>query len=139
VSALKFIISQEVATVAIPGYASIAEVDENVKAAENLQPATPGYLQEMATHLTTELNSLCTGCSYCDSCPVDIPIPKLLESYNNSILSKGNMNLVKSRLKNHWDVDGKLAAACIECGQCETLCTQKLPIIKRLAEIAAAY
>ncbi len=139
VSALKFIISQDLATVAIPGYSSVAEVDENVKAAENLRPATKGYLEEMATHLTTELNALCTGCSYCDSCPVDIPIPKLLESYNNFILSKGNMTQVKNRLKNHWGIDGSLAATCTACGQCETLCTQKLPIIKRLAEIAAAY
>ncbi len=138
VSALKFIISQEVATIAIPGYASVAEVEENVKATENLVPSTQKHLEQMAKHLTTEMNSLCTGCSYCDSCPIGIPIPMLLESYNYLILSKGDIKQVKDRLKFHWGIDGSQAAQCIECGLCETLCTQKLPIIKRLKELATA-
>lgn len=137
VSSLKFILSQNKATLAIPGFSTVAEVEENVLAAEHLEPATDGYLEEMASHLTTELNTLCTGCSYCDSCPEDIPIPKLLDSYNMHILSGGDDRQVADRIRNHWGLDTSLAAKCVACGQCESLCTQKLPIIERLQRIAA--
>jgi predicted aldo/keto reductase-like oxidoreductase len=90
----------------------------------------------MAAHLTSELNSLCTTCAYCDSCPEEVPIPKLLDSYNMHILGGGDDQQMFARMKNHWGVDPKLAAQCIACGQCEPLCTQKLPIIERLAYIA---
>lgn len=136
VSALKFILSQNKATLAIPGFSSIAEVEENVLAAEHLQDAPDGLLETMAEHLTSELNSLCTTCAYCDSCPEDIPIPHLLDAYNMHILSKGDDSQMFLRMKNHWGVDPKWAAKCIACGQCEALCTQKLPIIERLAYIA---
>ena len=136
VSALKFILSQNKATLAIPGFSTVEEVEENVLAAENLQPSTEGFLDEMASHLTTELNAMCTTCAYCDSCPQDIPIPKLLDSYNMYILSNGEDKPILDRLKNHWGISSELAAKCIACGQCEPLCTQKLPIIERLAHIA---
>lgn len=137
VSALKFILSQNKATLAIPGFTSIAEVQEDVQAADHLEPATPQYMEEIASHLSSDLNTLCTGCSYCDSCPQEIPIPKLLESYNMYILSKGDATQITKRIKGHWGIDGSLAANCTGCGQCESLCTQKLPIIERLKQIAA--
>jgi len=138
VSALQFILSQNKATLAIPGFSTVEEVEENVLAAQDLQPVPEGYLEEMATHLTSELNSLCTTCAYCDSCPEEVPIPKLLDSYNMHILGGGDDQQMFARMKNHWGVDPKLAAHCIACGQCEPLCTQKLPIIERLAYIANA-
>lgn len=139
VSALKFIISQKAVTAAIPGYSSIEELEEDVKAVENLKEISNTDLKNLIANLSEELNALCTTCAYCDSCPEGIPIPQLLESYNYYILSKGDAGQVKSRLGMHWGVDGKLAAKCIECGQCEALCTQKLPIIERLKEIAAMF
>ena len=136
VSALKFILSQNKATLAIPGFSTVAEVEESVKAAERIDAATVGLLEQMAEHLTQELDSLCTTCAYCDSCPEDIPIPMLLDSYNMHILSEGDDKQMFQRMKNHWGVDPKLATMCTACGQCERLCTQKLPIIERLAYIA---
>ncbi len=41
-------------------------------------------------------------------------------------------------LKWHWGVSPEEAEKCIGCGQCEDLCTQHLPIVKRLEEIALA-
>jgi predicted aldo/keto reductase-like oxidoreductase len=137
VSALKFILSQNQATLAIPGFSSIEEVEENVLATNNLEIASDGYREEMASHLSSELNTLCTTCAYCDSCPEGIPIPQLLDSYNMYILSKGDSEQVKTRMENHWGVDPAEAAKCTACGQCETLCTQKLPIIERLEFIAS--
>lgn len=136
VAALKFIVSQPSITVALPGVSSIEELEEDVLAAENLEPMREGYLEEMAKNLGSELNSLCTGCSYCNECPSEVPIPKLLESYNMYILSGGKDKAITARLGDHWGISADQAQKCIQCGKCEKLCTQKLPIMERLAHIA---
>ena len=55
----------------------------------------PDLLENMGKHLTQELDALCTGCSYCDECPVDIAIPKLMEAYNEFVLTGGDSGAVK--------------------------------------------
>ena len=74
---------------------------------------------------------------YCDGCPEKIPIPKLMDAYNHKILY-GQDQAILNRLNWHWDVQPREAAKCTQCGQCEEACTQHLPIIRRLEEIAAA-
>ena len=135
VAAIKFIISQKEITAALCGISSLSDLEEDLKATENLTAITDEEFARLKTNLHSGLNSLCTGCSYCDECPVDIQIPKLLDSYNEYILS-GNLNDVNGRLKNFWGITNEGAKKCIECGKCERLCTQKLPIIERLKEIA---
>ena len=43
---------------------------------------------------------------------------------------------MSDRLNGHWHIPASKAAECIQCRQCEDLCTQHLPIMDRLAEIA---
>ncbi len=134
VSALRFILAQRKATVALVGFSHPDEVDEAVQATENLEEVSETYLEEMSSHLKGEMNTLCTGCRYCDSCPEDIPIPALMDSYNLKLLT-GDEKKSLNRMKMHWSVTQEQAALCIACGKCEKLCTQHLPIIDRLAEI----
>ena len=134
VSALKFIIAPRKATIALVGFSSIEDVQEAILATENLTEVKEDYLESMSSHLKSEMNTLCTGCGYCDSCPEGIHIPKLMDSYNIYLLS-GDSEKALSKMKYHWSVDQKNAALCSECGQCETLCTQHLPIISRLKDI----
>lgn len=136
VEALKFLTSQKEITAALCGFSTLSEISENIKATQNVTPLTDEAFERLSKHITTGLNSLCTGCSYCDECPVDVDIPKLLNSYNAKILS-GKMNGVISSLKYFWNLDPQNASKCIECGKCEALCTQKLPIIERLKEISS--
>jgi len=92
-------------------------------------------LTDMAGHLSQNLNTICTSCAYCDECPVDIPVPKLMESYNEKLLGK-TLKDVHTHLGNHWGLTPEAAATCIHCRRCEELCTQKLEIMNRLDEIA---
>ena len=89
VSALKFILAQPEITIALVGMNSVKDVEESVIAGEHIIPATPDLLENMGKHLTQELDALCTGCSYCDECPVDIAIPKLMDAYNEFVLTGG--------------------------------------------------
>jgi predicted aldo/keto reductase-like oxidoreductase len=132
-AALRFVASHKEISVALCGCTTKQHVDEAVASVENLveRPANEIYAEYETKGMA--LNNLCTGCGYCKHCPVDIDIPKFMDAYNEKILG----NSVTSRLKGHWGISNQLAAECIKCGQCETLCTQHLPIIERLEEIAA--
>lgn len=83
----------------------------------------------------------CTGCSYCtDGCPQNIAIPKYFSLYNTD----------RQELKTkRWTPQGEYysrlttvfgkASDCVECGQCEGVCPQHLPVIKHLKEVAEYF
>ncbi len=133
-AALRFVASHQEISVTLGGFTTKEHVDDACRAVENLveQPAAE-ILAAMAGKGLT-LNNLCTGCGYCDSCPVDIPIPKYMDAYNQKLLGGD----IGERLYWHWGLKPDKAATCTRCGKCERLCTQHLPIIARLAEVAAA-
>lgn len=62
-------------------------------------------------------------------------IPKFMDAYNTYLMTK-EKKAVANRLDNHWGMSSKDAAECVACGHCEEQCTQHLPIIERLREIA---
>ena len=134
-AALKFNVSHKEITVALAGMGTVEEVEENVKAGENVSEMTEEKINRMAKMLNDSLDSLCTGCQYCNVCPKGIEIPKYMDAYNRYILSKES-NKINNRLKWHWGLKAKKAAECIACGKCEKLCTQHLPIVERLQYIA---
>jgi predicted aldo/keto reductase-like oxidoreductase len=92
--------------------------------------------RELEGHLNAALDTLCTGCQYCLPCPEEIAIPKYLLSYNERIFGQPADAL--NMMKWHWGgLGADQAARCVECGGCESRCTQHLPIISRLKEIVA--
>jgi hypothetical protein len=72
----------------------------------------------------------CTGCKYCQPCPQEVNIPYIFEMYNlgkvYGLWETAEANYA-SFPSNSW-VGGKQADACIECGECEPKCPQKLAI-----------
>lgn len=135
-AALRFVASQREITVTLAGCSSKAHVDDAVKAVENLEERPAGEIISRYENQGISLNNLCTGCSYCKGCPQDISIPKFMEAYNQYLLF-GDRSKIKRRLDNYWHLDQEEAARCVACGNCESQCTQHLPIIERLKEIAA--
>lgn len=135
-AALRFNVSQPAITCALVGFSSKDEVDQAVAAVENFSPYPPEHLEKVKAHLSTSFNGFCTGCGYCIPCPASIEIPKLMDVYNQKIL-KGRDDAMLDRLKWHWSLPPDVAAECLKCGECESACTQHLPIIERLEAIAA--
>ncbi len=134
-AALRFVASHKEITVALAGVTKKEHVDDAIIAIQNLQEEPVAELRKRYDNMGgTSLNDLCTGCGYCEGCPVDIPIPKYMDSYNQKLFGGES---IEARLKNHWGLKLDQAADCIACGECESKCTQHLPIIDRLAEIAA--
>ena len=76
----------------------------------------------------------CTGCAYCTGgCPVNIPIPRYFDLYSEYVRSGEG----KSEYDELSATAGK-ASECLECGQCEEICPQHLPIISNLKKVAGA-
>lgn len=132
-AALRFVASHKEITITLAGCTEKQHVDDACKAVENLQEKSAHEICEEYEHKGAAINDLCTGCGYCKKCPKEIDIPKYMDAYNEKMLG----NDMKDRLVGHWGIPAEVAGTCIACGKCENLCTQHLPIMKRLAEIAA--
>ena len=135
-AALRFLISDPAITSALIGFHSLEEVAAAVRAVEQFAPYPPTHLDAIRRRLTSDFNEMCTGCGYCLPCPAGIPIPRLMDIHNLMQLGATD-RAIHDRFQNHWELTPAQAADCIACGQCESRCTQHLPIIQRLKKIAA--
>jgi predicted aldo/keto reductase-like oxidoreductase len=74
----------------------------------------------------------CTACDYCMPCPEGVQIPKNFALYNDfHMLNDPAAKLRYQRLLS----DIAKASNCIQCGQCEPLCPQGIPIMAELAHV----
>jgi predicted aldo/keto reductase-like oxidoreductase len=131
-AALRFVASHREITITLAGCTTKEHVDDACKAVESLSEKPAAEIYKEYEDKGEAINDLCTGCGYCDECPVGVQIPKYMDAYNQTLLGDSFQN----RLDWHWDVVAAGAGECIKCGKCESLCTQHLPIMERLAYIA---
>lgn len=130
---IRFVASHEEISVAMIGFSTKNQVYEAVTAIENLEIKSMKEICNEYENKGVKLDNLCTSCGYCNQCPQNIEIPKFMDAYNEKILGRS----VVKRLRRHWHLSAKAAIGCIKCGKCEKLCTQHLPIIERIGEIAS--
>ena len=72
----------------------------------------------------------CTACHYCTKgCPMNIPIPEIFTVYNRR---EGSPHFRTVREYTIVTTDKGKAVDCVQCGQCESVCPQHLPIISLL-------
>lgn len=133
-SALRFNMAHPEITVTLAGMASIAEVEQNVAATENLPVLNRERFRNLEKKIEQSLDQICTGCSYCLPCIDDIPIPKFMDLYNNYIFEK-NPKTVAMRMKYHWAIDISILEKCSQCRACEDACTQHIPILDRFEQL----
>ncbi len=135
--ALRFLFNDDRISVVLVGMSDENDLAGAIKAVDGFQPLTSAQVNNIREGVKEAFNSICTGCGYCADCPEGLPIPKLMDSYNQYMLTS-DRKAITNRMRMHWsiadDEDNRLNQ-CIECGKCEGDCTQKLPIIERLGEI----
>ncbi len=135
-AALHFLFSHRQITTALVGFGDLPEVEEALRAVDTFTGADEGAARAIRDSIKEAFLDLCTGCRYCDHCPEKIPVPKMMDAYNHFKLH-GKKDAALDRLKWHWNIPVGEAARCTQCARCEEACTQHLPIIERLKEIAA--
>lgn len=129
--AIKYILSKDYVSVAIPGMDSIEQVRQNVNVLDDLE-LTDEENKKIEEIRSTLGKRFCRRCEYCMPCPVNINIPTnfLLEGYYT------RYNL-KDWAKERYASLAVKASDCVECGKCETKCPYQLPIREMLKEVSS--
>ena len=79
----------------------------------------------------------CTACRYCtDGCPQHIAIPDIFAARNAKELHK---DWNADYYHNVCTAPGRRASDCLQCGKCEKVCPQHLPIRELLQEAAGVF
>ena len=92
-------------------------------------------IEKIKDAINSKKNIPCTGCNYCMPCPFGVDIPGCFKSYNTSYndgyLAGETEYVMALTLK---DETG-LASQCKQCGKCEQVCPQKIPIRASLKKV----
>jgi predicted aldo/keto reductase-like oxidoreductase len=128
--ALRFAASPENVFMVLSGMSNTEQMADNLHTMGDFKPLEPAeyeIIDKVRTIYQGQNRVPCTACRYCvDGCPAGIPIPDLFAAFN------------EYRQEKRTDTEGfEKAAECVECGQCEDICPQKLSIRELLKEVAA--
>lgn len=133
--ALRWAADLDAADIILSGMSTMAQVEENLETFESREAITPKD-KEVIERVLDGIRRIpaisCTDCKYCTDCPQGLKIYELFSSYNEYV-----------RFGNTWWIDdvyfenpeSSRASACVECGACEGVCPQKLPIIQELKKV----
>ncbi len=138
--ALRFAASFPRVAMVLSGMGSMEMIDDNIDSFTDFEPIDEEELEaieKVAKILKGQDQIPCTGCKYCVAgCPMGIKIPDLFADYNAKRLFHGwNGSMYYEANTNGA---GK-ASDCIECGQCEDACPQKLPVRELLRKVAKEF
>ncbi len=137
--ALQWLWNQPEVSTVLSGMSTMQEVKQNIVSANN---SNINKLSEEELDIVESISEemrgpvTCTRCSYCMPCPNDVNIPENFYLYNEAnVYDKYQDNKEKYHKMNKKN----RAESCVECGQCEDACPQKLPIMKLLADVAGYF
>ena len=133
--ALRWVLDHPEVTVVLSGMNDEAHIDENIRVAGE---ALPGSLtpeeRALIGRVRDEYRRLmkvgCTGCGYCMPCPFGVDIPGCFADYNTSALFPHDRTGKFQYMGHHGGLMGgkSYAGLCRQCGKCQKICPQHLPI-----------
>ena len=109
---------------------NIAQMEDNLSYMTDFVPLNESELAviEQARQAFAAIPTIpCTACAYCmKDCPANIAIFDTFRAVNNYRLYT-NLDASRARYERATKEKGK-ASACIDCGQCEEVCPQRIAI-----------
>ena len=143
--AIRFAASLDNVMVVLSGMSNIEQMEDNISYMEDLKPLTEeekALCHRAADIINAQITVPCTGCSYCtEGCPMKIAIPQYFSLYNADMRENLEEKGWTVSFTNYEILSSKFGKAkdCVECGQCEGVCPQHLPIIEKLKEVSKHY
>jgi predicted aldo/keto reductase-like oxidoreductase len=137
--ALHWLWDQPEVSVVLSGMSAMAHVQDNLAYASAsgvgiLSPEQRSLYGQVRAMYAERIPIPCTACGYCMPCPSGVDIPGNFESYNGAVMyedlagARGHYDWMASAAEQGiFDTDVR-AAMCVQCGQCETKCPQRIPI-----------
>ncbi|MBM6774990.1 aldo/keto reductase [Olsenella profusa] len=137
--AFRFVQGVPEVVVTLSGMSDFEQLKANVETFSEERPLTAderAALDEVVASMTSQHTVPCTACHYCTShCPMGLDIPKLLEMYNEAMVTGGSGGFIPSMFVGTLPED-KRPSACIACGSCAAVCPQQIDIPGTLADFA---
>ncbi len=135
--AFKFVLGNPGVSCALSGMESMEMVDKNLAIAGQEKPLTENEWKQLGAavdQLKKFSDLYCTGCGYCQPCPMGINIPRIFNmfTYHNVY---GLTVHAKKEMSGYLKEGGKTVKDCSSCGRCERKCPQKLEIRKQLKRV----
>ena len=140
--ALRFVLANRNVSVTLSGMNTVEMVEENAATASRESALSEDERQAIVEALAENrclAELYCTGCGYCMPCPNGVNIPENFRLMNLHRVW-GLTGPARDRYQRFGpDRENNLnAGACVECGQCEPKCPQKIPVIEQLKETHSA-
>lgn len=144
--AIRFAASHENVRMVLSGMSCMAHMLDNTTFMADFQPLSveeKAIVADVVEELKKTIAIPCTGCSYCTGgCPMQIPIPKYFALYNAQMREdpEGKAGWTPQvEYYGNYTLTNAGASTCIECGQCEGICPQHLPVTEWLKKVADKF
>jgi predicted aldo/keto reductase-like oxidoreductase len=129
-------------TVVLSGMSTMQQVKDNLGYANNGKPSSLktdeiAVYEEIKTYYRSRMKIPCTKCRYCMPCMAGVEIPECFSAFNDASVYSDTAGAKMSY--DAYTGFGGDASQCQDCGVCESLCPQHLPIRKHLKEVSALF
>lgn len=139
--AFRWLANRPEVKVILSGVSTMEQLQDNLRIFADTKPGCltaedEARVDRVRTLYQSKIQVDCTGCEYCLPCPSGVAIPAVFRAYNQAFMIEDLASGQSSYawlVKNHED-----ASLCVECGACEQVCPQHIPIIEKLKD-AHAY
>lgn len=132
--ALRWVASHPNVKVILSGMSSEEHVQDNLNTLSlehvELNEDEMHVVDEVKQAILARMKNGCTGCEYCMPCPFGVNIPR-----NFSLWNRASMYDKHEQMKERYGKMEAKASLCKDCGKCETLCPQHLPIREHLKQV----
>lgn len=134
--AVRYAASLEGVITVLSGMSTLAQLDDNTSYMQCFEPLSSeeyAVIDRVQLLLSQTDRIPCTDCRYClKDCPAGVKIAPIFAAMNTYKVFN-DLNGAKASYRMHTR-NGGGADACIQCGQCESVCPQKISIINMLAQ-----
>lgn len=137
--ALRFVGTLPGVKVILSGMSTLDQVQDNLKTFQNYQNLNEeeqALVEKVAATLHSRTRNGCTGCAYCMPCPFGVNIPSNFKYWNNCFVYEDE-KLFKGKYQAM--ADEARASHCQQCGACEKMCPQQLPIREDLKRVVKDF
>ena len=142
--AMRFAGSFPMMTMVLSGMSNLMQMEDNILTMQDFKPLDQrerDAVQKVCDIINKKNLIPCTSCRYCieeSTCPKGILIPELFSAQNqHDTFHNWNTNFYYDAVLTGGG-RGK-ASECIQCGKCEKVCPQHLPIRELLKTVAKTF
>ncbi len=127
----RYLLSIPGVTALISGMTQLSDVEENAKIISEYKQLSAGdivRIKEIIGKYTVLMERFCTDCGYCQPCPQGVRIPNIFR-LSNFYKIYGAKDWTRRQYKRMQSGSFQgCVDLCIECGECEVKCPQKISI-----------